>query len=103
MIPTALSKTSRSRLTRVLIRLRKAGRRLCGRAPDLGYQELRVFGPVANAYRSRRTYRTFDTQTDLARGSRPFTRCNQCPLVAQSGHPDTLSQCLLLGAKRTLI
>ena len=43
MIPTALSKTSRSRLTRVLIRLRKAGRRLCGRAPDLGYQASRVW------------------------------------------------------------
>src|SRR5262249_30645455 len=25
-----------------------------------------------------------------------------CPLLAQSGHPDTLNQCLLLGVKRTL-
>src|SRR6516165_6877379 len=24
-----------------------------------------------------------------------------CPLLAQSGHPDTLNQCLLLGVKRT--
>jgi hypothetical protein len=25
----------------------------------------------------------------------------QCPLVAQSGHPDALNQCPLLGVKRT--
>ena len=25
----------------------------------------------------------------------------QCPLLAQSGYPDTLNQCLLLGVKRT--
>jgi len=26
-----------------------------------------------------------------------------CPLLAQSGHPDALNQCPLLGVKRTLI
>jgi hypothetical protein len=26
----------------------------------------------------------------------------ECPLMAQSGHPDALDQCLLLGVKRTL-
>ena len=25
----------------------------------------------------------------------------ECPLLAQSGHPDTVNQCLLLGVKRT--
>jgi hypothetical protein len=28
---------------------------------------------------------------------------HQCLLLAQSGHPDTLNQCLLLGVKRTLV
>jgi len=27
----------------------------------------------------------------------------QCPLLAQSGHPRALNQCLLLGVKRTLL
>ena len=27
----------------------------------------------------------------------------RCPLLAQSGHLDTLNQCLLLGVKRTLV
>ena len=28
---------------------------------------------------------------------------SRCPLLAQSGHPDALNQCPLLGVKRTLV
>src|SRR6516225_9820253 len=34
--------------------------------------------------------------------SQRFCRSAECLLLAQSGHPDTLNQCPLLGVKRTL-
>ena len=57
MIPTALSKTSRSLLTRVL---KGSGKPegVCVGARRTWAIKLRVFGPVANAYRPRRTFRT---------------------------------------------
>ena len=35
------------------------------------------------------------------RRSRLIDAIDQCPLLAQSGHPDALNQCPLLGVKRT--
>jgi hypothetical protein len=40
-------------------------------------------------------------ETRLVQGSSKFVQC-MSPLLAQSGHPDALNQCPLLGVKRTL-
>ena len=38
----------------------------------------------------------------LSLGSRPYTRCNQCPLVAQSGHGAMSESCPLLEKRISL-